>query len=54
MYAYPPSNTKAPKNDDGAAIKRRMTLRQGAAEKIDPATQAKMLGLDQDVNEDKI
>jgi hypothetical protein len=29
IYAYPPMKTEMPKNDGGAAIKKRMTMRQG-------------------------
>lgn len=29
IYAYPPMKTQIPKNDGGAAIKKRMTMRVG-------------------------
>jgi hypothetical protein len=48
IYAYPPNMDKLPQNDGGAAIKKRITMKQQAREvyAYDEAAEAKLLGLD--------
>lgn len=48
IYAYPPTNMTMPKDDGGAAIKKRMTMRAGAT---DAQLEAKVLGLKEQSDE---
>jgi len=45
IYAYPPSNVQLPKEDGGAAIKKRMTMRNGP--QMSAAEEAKLLKTDE-------
>lgn len=53
IYAYPPNMDKLASNDGGAAIKRRMTIKQQqrAVYDIDAEKEAKLLGLHGDDQE---
>ena len=56
IYAYPPSNVEVPKDDGGAAIKKRMTLRNGpsAAANMTGAEEARLLKTDEGKKDDEI
>lgn len=47
IYAYPPSNVVLPKEDGGAAIKKRMTMRNRPTDAVPADTEAKVLGLEE-------